>query len=63
LGKSTCPAVDQEDVLRAGAVGVDGVGMAGGMLVEGLGEFLLPRLFPLGYGERVGGEEPAPRKA
>ena len=63
LGKSTCPAVDQKDVLRAGAVCVDGVGVAGGVLVEGLDEFVLPRLFPFGDRERVGREEPAPRQA
>ena len=63
LGKSTCPAVDQKDVLRSGAVGVDGVGVAGGVLVKCLGEFVLPRLFPFGDGERVGREEPAPSQA
>ena len=63
LGKSTCPALDQKDVLRAGAVGVDGVGVSGGVLLEGLGEFVLPRLFPFGDRERVGREEPAPRQA
>ena len=63
LGKSTCPAVDQKDVLSAGAVCVDGVGVAGGVLVEGLGEFVLPRLFSFGDGERVGCEEPAPSQA
>ena len=63
LGKSTCPAVDQEDVLGAGAVGVHGVGVASGVLVEGLGEFVFPRLFSFGDGERVGGEEPTPSQA
>ena len=63
LGKSACPAVDKEDVLRAGAVGVDGVGVAGGVLVQGLGEFVLPRLFSFGDRERVGCEEPAPSQA
>ncbi len=63
LGKSTCPAVDQENVLRAGAVGVHGVGDSSGVLVEGLGKFIFPRLFSFWDGERVGGEEPAPRQA
>ena len=55
--------MDQEDVLGAGAVGVNGVGVAGGVLVEGLGEFTFPRLFSFWDGERVGREEPAPRQA
>mgnify|MGYP001472858506 CR=1 FL=1 len=60
LGKSACPTVDEKDVFRSSAVGVDGVGHSSGVLVEGLGEFILPRLFYLGDGERVGGEEPTP---
>ena len=63
LGKSTCPAVDQKDVLRAGAVGVNRICYSSWVLVEGLGEFVLPRLFPFGDGERVGREEPAPSQA
>ena len=60
LGKSTCPTVDQEDVLRTGAVGVDRVGYSSGMVMEGLGEFLLPRFFSLWDREKVGGQEPTP---
>jgi len=63
LGKSTCPAVDQEDVLWAVAVGVHWVSVAGRVLVQGLGEFIFPRLFSFGDGERVGREEPAPSQA
>ena len=60
LGKSACPTVDEQNVLRSSTVSVDRVGHSSGVFVKRLGEFLLPRLFSLGDGERVGGEEPTP---
>mgnify|MGYP006978331581 CR=1 FL=1 len=44
-------------------MGVNGVGIPSRVLVESLGEFVLPRSFSLWDGKRVGREEPAPRQA